>query len=163
MPSVYRKTGKGLVEIGTRANRLAPRLRQALVMVDGSRTDEDLSKLILSQPAETLAVLLEQGYIELAPSVSPRAASSNNSGFRSVPPEDSLPQSSIFTDHRQQAVHFINEQLGPPAEALAMKLEKAADWAQLRPLLETAEQFLRSARGPASAADFAERFIASLP
>ncbi len=78
MPSVYRKTGKGVSEIGTRANRLPPRLRQVLIMVDGNRTDDDLAKLILSQPAETLAILLEQGYIELAATHAPLAQSSNS-------------------------------------------------------------------------------------
>ena len=78
MTSVYRKTDKGFTEIGTRANRLAPRLRQALIMVDGNRTDDDLAKLILSQPAETLAILLEQGYIELAATAGPLVAASNS-------------------------------------------------------------------------------------
>ena len=93
MPSVYRKTGKGLAEIGTRANRLPPRLRQALIMVDGNRTDEDLAKQILAQPAETLTILLEQGYIELASAGGPLAPSSNSgfpiAGTSTVPPQES--------------------------------------------------------------------------
>ena len=39
MATVYRKTDKGRNEIETRANRLLPRLRSALIVVDGQRND----------------------------------------------------------------------------------------------------------------------------
>jgi len=64
MTSVYRKTIKGVAEIETRANRLVPRLRGALILVDGRRSDDDLHKLISTDPDGTLQALLEQGYIE---------------------------------------------------------------------------------------------------
>jgi hypothetical protein len=166
MTSVYRKTGKGFAEIGTRANRLAPRLRQALIMVDGNRTDDDLAKLILSQPDETLAILLEQGYIELAATPGPMVAASN-SGMPSITGAASTTSSSESTDrfkaHRRESVRYVNEHLGPSAEMLAIKLEKATDWAQLRPHLETATEFLLSARGTTTADDFTARFIDTLP
>ena len=56
MPLIYRKTAKGLSEIETRANRLPPRLRSALIVVDGKRNLAELRPLIL-QPDETLAAL----------------------------------------------------------------------------------------------------------
>jgi hypothetical protein len=169
MTSVYRKTGKGVAEIGTRAHGLAPRLRQALIMVDGNRTDDDLAKLILAQPAETLSILLEQGYIELAATHAPRVASSN-SGRPSIPgaattagSSDSPTSTDHFEAHRRESVRYVNDQLGPLAETLAIRLEKASDWAQLRAHLETATEFLRAARGATTADDFAARFIATLP
>lgn len=65
MPLIYRKTAKGVSEIETRAHKLAPRLRSALIMVDGKRTDDELRALILQQPVETVAWLLENGFIDV--------------------------------------------------------------------------------------------------
>ena len=48
--TVYRKTAKGMAEIETRVHRLAPRLRGALILVDGRKTDDELATLILAEP-----------------------------------------------------------------------------------------------------------------
>ena len=66
MTRIFRKTDKGVDEIATRANRLVPRLRTALILVDGTRNEAELSGLIKPQPAETLEELLTLGYIEVA-------------------------------------------------------------------------------------------------
>ena len=60
MATIYRKTAKGHTEIETRALRLSPRLRSALILVDGRRTDAELQRMILQQPDETLRGLVEQ-------------------------------------------------------------------------------------------------------
>lgn len=65
MTTVYRKSSKGQLEIETRANRLGPRLRTALILVDGRRTDADLRALIQLEADATLLALLEGGYIEV--------------------------------------------------------------------------------------------------
>jgi hypothetical protein len=65
MATIYRKAAKGQAEIDTRAHRLIPRLRTALILVDGKRTDDELRLMIAQQPEETLAALLEQGFIEV--------------------------------------------------------------------------------------------------
>ncbi len=64
MSMLYRKTPKAAAEIATRANQLAPRLRAALIVVDGKRSEAELFKLIPGQAVETLLTLLEAGYIE---------------------------------------------------------------------------------------------------
>mgnify|MGYP003549020175 CR=1 FL=1 len=51
--ATYRKTAKGLAEISTRANKLPPRLPTALILVDGRRSDGELSSM-LPQEAEFL-------------------------------------------------------------------------------------------------------------
>ncbi len=66
MAKLYRKTEKGQSEVATRANRLSPRYRAALIMVDGKRTDAELSGMIPAEPESTLAWLTESGFIELA-------------------------------------------------------------------------------------------------
>ena len=65
MATVYRKTGKGQSEISTRRNQLPMRLRSALIMVDGKRSDEELVRMILGDAQGVLKELLEAGYIEV--------------------------------------------------------------------------------------------------
>jgi hypothetical protein len=74
MPTLYRKTEKGAAEIATRVNRLVPRLRAALILVDGRRSDDELCKLIPGQGEEALLTLLEAGYIELTAATPSRYA-----------------------------------------------------------------------------------------
>jgi hypothetical protein len=64
MATLYRKTEKGSAEIATRANRLVPRLRAALIVVDGRRGFDELCKLIPGSAEEALLTLEEAGYIE---------------------------------------------------------------------------------------------------
>ena len=71
MSVVFRKTAKGQAEIETRADRLPPRLRTALILVDGRRDGVALAKFCPSDPESTLAGLLDGGYIEM---VEPPAA-----------------------------------------------------------------------------------------
>ena len=55
MSTVYRKTAKGQAEIDTRAYRLLPRLRQALILVDGRAPTPSWPSMILAEPAVTLS------------------------------------------------------------------------------------------------------------
>ena len=57
MGTIYRKTEKGQAEIATRQFKLVPRLRSALILIDGKRNDEELRKLIAAQAEETLQAL----------------------------------------------------------------------------------------------------------
>jgi hypothetical protein len=74
MPTLYRKTEKGSAEIATRINRLVPRLRGALILVDGRRSDIELCRMIPGQGDELLLTLLEAGYIEMVGVVVPMRA-----------------------------------------------------------------------------------------
>jgi hypothetical protein len=65
MSTIYRKTAEGQAEVETRARNLPPRMRSALIMVDGKRTDDELRRLVLQKPDETLQALAEQGLIEV--------------------------------------------------------------------------------------------------
>ncbi|HSB99837.1 MAG TPA: hypothetical protein VLE45_07970 [Burkholderiaceae bacterium] len=159
MTTIFRKTAKGTDEIATRANRLVPRLRTALILVDGVRDDAELAHLIKLQPVETLKELQSQGYIEVASVVEPppkkpaeeapakKAAGAAESGAEKP-----------FTAFRAEAVRAFNDLTGPAGEALAMKMEKAATREQLAPLLQTAYQIIGNARGASAANDFKARF-----
>lgn len=71
MSNVYRKTERGQTEIATRQYKLAPRLRSALVVVDGKRSQLELAAMIAGEAQETLQALLEAGFIELADAAPP--------------------------------------------------------------------------------------------
>ena len=161
MPTIFRKTAKGVTEIETRAFRLAPRMRSALIMVDGKRSDADLRPLIQQQPDETLAALAEQGFIEVlartpAPGQAPRAAPASSAApaIAAAPARPALD----FEAQRRAAVRVLNDQLGPGAETLAIRMERARTAEELRPLLATAAQLIANARGRAAGEAYAARF-----
>jgi hypothetical protein len=153
MATVFRKTAKGSAEIETRAHRLLPRLRSALILVDGKRTDEDLSRLILQDPALTLQTLLEGGFIDAVATVAalpppaPRAA-----------PAPAAPAAPSFEQVRRDAVRGMTDLIGPLGEALAMRMEKTRSIDELRPLLTVAVQVIGNTRGRQAAADYGTRF-----
>jgi hypothetical protein len=157
MPLIYRKTAKGLTEIETRAHRLPPRLRSALILVDGRRDVNDLKPLITQQAEETLSSLAEQGFIE---------AVGENARSGSPPPAPApAPSASAttaggndFDSTRRAAVRQLNDQLGPAAENLSIKMEKARNLGELMPLLVQGAQSIAAMRGRSAAEAFAKRF-----
>ncbi|MDH4061825.1 MAG: hypothetical protein OEU94_13520 [Aquincola sp.] len=187
MGIVYRKTDKGQREIETRAHRLVPRMRSALILVDGRKSDDDLAKLILTDPAGALTSLLADGFIEIVPppadtpmerrSEPPVAPVTATVVARFGPmhphsnappaPQGTTPPSAqapvrkpVSIDSlRRDAVRFLTDQMGPSAEGIALKLERAKTMAELRPLLVSAAQLLSSFHGAETARAFAARFL----
>lgn len=162
MSTIYAKTADGLHEIETRERRLTPRLRSALIMVDGKRSDTELGKLV-QQADEALKALLEQGLIEAVASSSPKAA--REEGPASVPGPSSQPGGTAVLDlatTRREAVRAIHDLLGPEAEMLALKIERANDELALRAALERAVAYIANARGGGAAAQFTARFLIGL-
>ncbi|KNZ31766.1 MAG: hypothetical protein AD742_14820 [Methylibium sp. NZG] len=156
MATIYRKTDKGQTEIETRLFRLLPRLRTALILVDGHRNDVELAKLIPGDPAVSLQTLLDDGFIEAIAVVEQRPALR---ATEPSPPRAASAPAPAFEQRRREALRALNDQLGPSAETLALRMEKCSDWNQLMPVLQTAQQLLQTARGAAVAADFGSRFI----
>ena len=170
MSTVYRKTEKGQAEIETRAFRLLPRLRQALILVDGKRSDMELAKLILAEPDATLATLLADGFIEatgLAVDIPIPATptSATPAATPVVPAAGASPRrpASSVDVLRRDAVRFLNDKLGPAAEGIAMKLERAKTMPEVQPLLVSAAQLVRNISGKAAADDFVARFLSEGP
>jgi hypothetical protein len=162
MATIYRKTAKAQEEIDTRAHRLVPRLRTALILVDGRRSDDELRKMIMLQADETLAALLAQGFIEVAGEVEaprPRPAAPVAPAAGVPAPAVAAPSGKAFEQQRREAVRAFTDLVGPMGEVLAMKMEKARSADELRPLLETARQIIANSRGGSSAAQFAERHL----
>lgn len=156
MAIVYRKSAKGVAEISTRALRLAPRLRNALILVDGRKSDAELARLILTEPAATLNSLLGEGFIEV---VTPAPDAPAQALAASVPaPLATAVDGAAFEALRHEAVLYLSSRLGPAAQALAVDLEGASSMSELRPLLAQGAQLLLVVHGIASAEAFMARF-----
>jgi hypothetical protein len=167
MGTVYRKTIKGSSEIDTRAHRLAPRMRSALILVDGRRPDDDLRRMIGPQCDEALQALLRDAFIETVATVDAVAGSAPAPAPAPIPakppaaspaPSDLLPGVDLPT-LRRDAVKDLNHQLGPLAETLAIKMERSRSAAELLPMLDTAAQLIGRLRGAKAADAFRARFI----
>lgn len=152
MVQIHRKTAKGLAEIETRAHRLPPRLRSALILVDGKRSDEELSRMVLQDPDGTLKALEEGGFIEAvaAPAPAPRAAAPAAAPAVAAGPS--------FETTRREAVRALTDLVGPMAEALSLRMEKARSAEELRPLLGLAMTIIANTRGRQMATDYGRRF-----
>ncbi len=156
MTTIYRKTAKGLAEIETRALRLPPRLRGALILVDGQRSVDDLAKLVPGDAAQTLAQLFSDGFIDIFAVLADRPPAPPPA---IEPPRKPAPAASPLDNHKREAVRYLNDRLGPAAEVLAIKIERASSPAELQALLVQAAQLLRNFGGATAADPFTARFI----
>lgn len=157
MSIIYRKSAKGVAEIETRAHRLPPRLRSALIIIDGKRSANELKGLILAQADETLASLLEQGFIEAAGSAAAAPARASAAPSPASTPA-ARPATADFDTRRRDMVRRLTDLVGPLGEALAMRMERTRNAEELRPLLAVALQVIANTRGRAAAAEFEARF-----
>jgi hypothetical protein len=152
MSTIYRKTDQGHDEIATRARRLVPRLRQALIVVDGKRTDEDLRKLIAPPADEVLQALLEQGYIEMISVTTVHVA------LPATPTPATAPVVLTLDETRRRAVRWISDALGPYGDPLNLRIERVRKPEDMRQALTLASAFIRQQLGAAKATEF-ERHV----
>jgi hypothetical protein len=162
MPTIYRKTAKGVAEIETRAHRLSPRLRTALIMVDGKKSDVELAAM-LGPAAEALVALAQEGFIEAAAQVL-AAPPPSAAPARPVPPPAPAPVAasapkpgSDFEPRRRAVLRAFNDLVGPAGETLAIRIEKAKTIDEVRALFPQAARLVELVRGRSAAEDFAAR------
>ncbi len=158
MATTYRKSSKGVAEIETRAHRLSPRMRSALIVVDGRRNAAELAKLIPQQAEETLAALLDQGFIEVVAGSPAAAAPAPVPMPAPAARPQPRPAALDFDTRRRDAVRRLTDLVGPMGEALAMRMERCRSADELRPMLSVAAQIIANTRGQQAAADFSARF-----
>jgi hypothetical protein len=164
MAIIYRKTAKGVAEIETRAHRLTPRMRSALIFVDGKRSDAELATMIQQQATETLHALAGQGFIEVlaigSATTAPAPVAAATPRPSAPPPAAAAPASPVpdLQARRREAVRAVNDLLGPAGESAALRLERARNIDELRAALSTAVQTIGAARGRQAAEAFAARF-----
>jgi hypothetical protein len=166
VPVVYRKTAKGVQEIETRAARLLPRLRSALIVVDGKRSDVELAALLV-QGAASLLALAEQGFIEAVPApiatprpqprasvARPTAAAAPAMAAAAAPAAPSRPD---FEMRRRQVLRAFTDCVGPAGDGLSIKLEKAKTLDDFRAQLHHAVSMVEMLRGRSQAQAFAAK------
>ena len=162
--TVFVKTEQGRDALTSRPAGLGPRLRSLLIMVDGKRSVGELDKMLGSDGAA--APLLEQlaaeGWIEggapAAPAATPVAVAE---GPATLPPPtaDALP----FPEARRLVVRFINDQLGPMGEPLAIKVEGCKSATELLAMLPRIRDGLRNFKNAATVAQFDQDVAPRLP
>jgi hypothetical protein len=154
MPTIYRKTAKGVAEIETRAHRLPPRSRGVLIMVDGKRDAAALAAMA-PQAEETLASLLAEGFVEAMaeapPAPQPRPAARPPTAAPPTLPGAPRPG---FDQRRRLFVRALNDTLGPAAETLAIKAERCRSDDELQAMLPQAVQVVANMRGRSTAETF---------
>lgn len=146
MGIVYRKTEKGQAEIATRAHKLVPRLRSALILVDGKRSDEELAKLIPPPVEGVLASLQADGFIEALAAATP--------AIPPAPPPSAAAVVLTLDETRRRAVRWLSDHLGPFGDPLNLRLEKVKTAEELRATLLLAANFVRQQLGAARAQEF---------
>jgi hypothetical protein len=163
MPIIFRKTAKGFAEIETRANRLVPRVRNTLILVDGKRDVEDLKLLVAQHTDEALRTLAELGFIEavgetlgVAEPAAPFAVALALTPTAAVAVTAAAASASAVAPSPAVAVAFPPA-LGASAASLAIRIEKARSAEELKPLVSQAVQLVVAARGRNAADAFATR------
>jgi hypothetical protein len=142
MGVVFAKTPKGQTEITAKTGGLTPRVRRALIFVDGKRTVDELRSMLTSDDLQhTLGMLEEDGYIEVV--------SVTDSASHAMPAKEALPPITAFpplpadTDpiRLQQARNFMMNTLNTfvgslGASSLLDRIDQTEGHAELRALYD---------------------------
>ena len=177
--TLFGKTAAGREALTSRPAGLAPRLRSLLIMVDGKRNLAEFEKITgsLEQATQSLNDLMSGGWVEIVGADGLPKAGSTVAALPADPmfsPEVSqpvpvaLPASSMgaslpFSEGRRQVVRFINDQLGPMGETLALRTEACKSPADLQAVLPMIRDNLRSFKGAAVAQQFDDELANRLP
>jgi hypothetical protein len=181
--TLFAKTDQGREALTSRPPGLGPRLRSLLIMVDGKRPVSEMDKL--SGGEGSAVPLLEQlvaaGWIVQvdaaghpvlhaieggAPTAAPEQAAASVHPSGPVPLADAAPApvpTLPFSEARRMVVRFINDQLGPMGEPLAMRVEACKTPADLQAALPRIRDGLKNFKNSATVQRFDEEFAARLP
>lgn len=124
-------------------------------MVDGRRDTQAIALLCGPESPAALASLLAGGYIEavaLAIATPPAPAAA-------APTLDPR----TFDQIRREVVRHLTDRLGPMADPIATRIEKAAAPGQLLAHPQLARQMLRDHRNAGAAAEFERLFMQAAP
>lgn len=139
MSAIFAKTAKGHAEITSKAGGLTPRIRRALIFIDGKRTVDELRSLLTADDLQiTLGRLEEEGYIELAGKTAGGKPASGTTvsitAFRALP-------ATSDPVHLQQARNFMSNTLNAfigtlGASSLLDRIGEAQTHEELRELFD---------------------------
>lgn len=164
---IFFKTEQGREALTSRPAGLGPRLRSLLIMVDGKRSVAEFDKLLGADAAPLLEQLAAQGWVESDAAAAGTAVLNGASGAPvgvpvltdAVPATPALP----FTDARRLMVRFVNDQLGPMGEPLAMRIEGCKTPADLQAILPRVRDGLLNFKNAATVAQFDQDVASRLP
>lgn len=130
MPECYVKTPKGIEEINSRSHGLSPRARQLLILLDGKRSDLDVTAMMPEgEGAALLASLLSDGFVtRLQPPAAGKPATQEGASAVERPANDA--------DRFAMAKNFMRNTvltfLGGMGSGVVGRIEKCADFDALR-------------------------------
>ena len=164
--AVLAKTAKGLDEVKSRTHGLPQKQRSILIMVDGVATVGDILAKFGGIPeiAAALDALARDGFVEIK----------RMAGAASAPAASPAPQgtpAAAAPQTRKEALsglaRYLIDNLGPDADDLTGRLERARTGAEFAAAVERCVEMLSGVRGAQKAqifreraAAFAQRFIA---
>jgi hypothetical protein len=164
---VYQKTARGVEAISQRLYGLVPKQRSMLIMIDGKRKFEELSRLsaMLGDTEHLMAELETGGFIEPVsgavasePVVPTAAAAKPAAPAETATPagitEKALPQA------KRLAVRLLTDALGPMAEDMCLRIEAARNAGEFNATAAKAHVVLRQTAGAAAANRFATELAA---
>lgn len=161
--AVLAKTAKGLEEVKSRAHGLAHKLRTMLIMVDGVATVGEILAKFGGVPeiGAALDTLARDGFVEVkglkggaaqapaAAALAPATASPATAGPATVPHTRGEALSAL--------TRFLHDNLGPDADLVTGRLEKAKTQAEFAAAVERCADMLGAMRGPQKAQLFRDR------
>lgn len=171
------KTDKGREALAARPPELGPRLRSALIMVDGKKNVAELVKF--GGALASLEQLVEAGWVvEVDASGQPVQRASSHAGAAvdaaataeepsAVAPAPAAPapapQTLPYSEARRMVVRYINDQLGPMGELTAIRVEGCKSPADLQALLPRIRDALSNYRNAAAVQRFDQELVPLLP
>lgn len=164
MPAIYRKTASGQAEVSSKAHALPPRARSLLIMVDGQRDAQVLRGMLGPAVDEGLELLLREGLIEKSGSsaaspVAPPAPVTAPAPAPAAPSAPAAAPAMSFEDTRRTAARAVTEALGPMADSVAMRIERAKTSAELQAALQLAANAIADFSSRSRAEAFRQRFL----
>lgn len=150
--AVLAKTARGAEELKSRTHGLAQRLRSLLILVDGTSTAGNLLDKFggIPEVEAGLQALVDQGFVEVkgalpTPAAAPAAAA--------APPQTRQQAMSALT-------RMLHDAIGPDADMLTGRLEKARTRAEFVAAVERCTETLEALAGKARAQAFDARATA---
>jgi hypothetical protein len=141
----YSKTDEGRAEIARRSPALSAAQRRLLIVIDGSKSVDDLAGLVrVGELDSALARLLQLDMIEVANQDEPKLATDALGVATSAPAQEPLTVFSPddFRQVRQKTSSFVSEILGSASEPLCDAIERCDNPAELRKMLRGVEIFV---------------------
>lgn len=170
MTITYKKTLKGVEEVALRSSGLQLRLRAYLILVDGTKSDEDIQMLNPSLPevCMVLAALKDEGYVE-ATSQKQSSASTFQATIQQKPQQASpapsfanttsnADTSSRFLEARDNMTREIMQLLGKDAEMVVSKIQRCENGMDLFAMMMGLKKIIGMYASAEKAEQFATKF-----